>query len=206
MEINYKQLTAMQLDALKEVGNIGAGHAATALSQITGRTIMISVCNVILVPIGQISQIIREEKEESVVISLKLLGDVLGGIILIMPMKNALALADIIKHEPLGTTHMLSEIDMSGLKESGSILAISYLRAIGDMINKLLLPSTPELAVGEISEITDIILSNLSKRVEIAFCIETEFVESTNKIKGYFLLVPEVNSLQIIFKALGLNK
>lgn len=205
MKIDYSKLTSMQLDALREVGNIGAGHAATALSQIIGHSVLISISCVSIVPIAEISQkIIGGGKKEVVCIHMKLLGDVLGGILLILSRENALSLVNVLKNEPIDKAVDLSEMDISSLKESGSILSASYLTAIGDMMEMSLLPSAPELSLGEAKNILDKIFNDLAKRMEVAFCIETEFIESNDKIKGYFLLIPEVKSLDLILQALGL--
>jgi chemotaxis protein CheC len=194
------------MDALREVGNIGAGHAATALSQIIGQTILIAVSKVKIVPLKGISQILEGPKERVVAVYLKVLGDVVGGIVLLLRHRDALSLTDFLQKKAAGTTKYLSEIENSALKESGTILSSSYLRAIGGFIKMSLIPAAPNLTMGETEIILNSIFSELSRRSEIAFCIETEFIESNHKINGHFLLIPEINSLELILKALGLTE
>ena len=202
--IDYNKLSGLQMDALKEVGNIGAAHAATALSQITGQTIMIAVSRVNIVPLKGISQILEGPEEKVVAVYSKVLGDVVGGIVLVLCHRDALSLADFLQKKTPGATKYLSEVENSALKESGAILSSSYLRAIGGFMKMSLIPVTPNLVIGETEITLNRIFSELSRRSEIAFCIETEFIESDHKINGHFLLIPEIKSLELILKALGL--
>jgi len=203
--IDYNKLSSMQLDALKEVGNIGAAHAATALSQIIQKTILINVSRIEIMPVSDISKVVGGPTVESVVARMYIFGNIKGGILLALTKKDALFFADLLKGTGHGTTAFLNEVDQSALKEAGSILAASYLKAIGDFLKLSLIPSVPVLMFGEIKEISDKVLSELTKRSEIAFCIETEFLESGSSVNGHFLLIPEIGSLEVILKALGVS-
>ena len=146
--IDYNKLSGLQMDALKEVGNIGAAHAATALSQITGQTIMIAVSRVNIVPLKGISRILKGPEEKVVAVYSKVLGDVVGGIVLVLRHRDALSLADFLQKKTPGTTKYLSEVENSALKESGAILSSSYLRAIGGFIKMSLISVPPNLVTG----------------------------------------------------------
>ncbi|MFH1453992.1 MAG: chemotaxis protein CheC [Armatimonadota bacterium] len=197
------KLSEMQLGALREVGNIGAGHAATALSQIVDKTIMITVSSLDIFPVCDICKVLNGFNKKTVVVSMNMLGDIRGGVLLVLAEKDAFALVDVLQKQELGTTVKLSDLEESALKELGSILTFSYLDAIGSLLELSIIPSVPVLASGAIEEVSGKILEDISKRFETVFCIETEFIETNNKIKGFFLLVPEVNSLSLIIKALG---
>jgi len=201
--IDYNKLSSMQLDALKEVGNIGAAHAATALSQIINKTVSINVSRIKVISISDISNVLGGPTVESVVARMYIFGNIKGGILLALAKKDALFFADLLKGGDHGATSFLNEVDQSAMKEAGSILAASYLKAIGDFLKLSLVPSVPVLMFGSIKEISDKILSELTKRSEVAFCIETEFLESGSSVNGHFLLIPEIGSLEVILKALG---
>ncbi len=201
--IDYNKLSSMQLDALKEIGNIGAAHAATALSQIIDKTVLINVSRIEIIPIMDIARVVGGPSIETVVARMYIFGDIKGGILLALTKKDSMAFADLLKGAGRGTTMFLSEIDQSALKEAGSILASSYLKATGDFLKLSLIPSVPVLMFSQIKDILDKVLSELTKRSEVAFCIETEFVEAGNAVNGHFLLIPEIGSLEIILKSLG---
>ena len=85
----------------------------------------------------------------------------------------------------------------------GNILSSSYLSALADFTGLRLNHSVPALAIDMAGAIVDVILIEISKRGDYALLIETEFVEEENKIKGYFMLIPDTGSLEIILQAIG---
>lgn len=201
---NYNRFTNIQLDALKEVGNIGAAHAATALSQILNKTIMISVTQVKVMPIEQIVEVVGGGEVETTVVGMRILGDVIGVIVLALRKEDAASFLNTLQNKGSTLDIQLKEFEQAALKEAGSILSAAYLKAIGNLLNFSLIPSTAKVISGKMNDILQEILKELARRVEIAFCIETEFVESASKINGHFLLIPEIKSLDSMFKALGI--
>lgn len=206
----FDNLSKMQIDALKEVGNIGAAHAATALSQILDKTIMVSVSRFDILPLAEAYKTIGAADDQIVAVHLKLLGSVLGGIVLIFTLENAIKLSNIMGHtrdERMKDDgrRTMDEMDRSSVKEAGSILSAAYLSAIGRFVELSLIPSIPKIDSGKISETLSGIFSEITKRAEVAFCIETSFIESSINLKGSFLLVPEVESLDPILKNLGVK-
>ena len=207
MKLDYSELGALQLDALKEVANIGAAHAATALSGIVNKTIMIGVSRVCIVPVGQIGQIIGDRPQQGFTVHLKVLGDLSGGLMLLLPGDNAAGLATILNgYRSEQSSKELSQANLLALKQAGSILGASYLRAIGEFTKLSFIPSVPEVACGQIQETLQKILSELAKRADIAFGIETEFVESSHRIEGRFLMFCEEKGLIALLRGLGLLK
>lgn len=181
---------------------MGAAHAATALSQIVGRTIMIEVPKIDIIEIEKLSGSIGKS-EKVVTVCLQVLGDVMGGILLVLAWDRALTLIDMLKGEKLGTAKVLGNMDESTLKECGSIITASYLRAIGKFMKISLVHSAPKLAIGSFGKVMSDVFSELSRRTQIAFCIDTQFIESNNNIMGHFIFIPELEGLEIIFSRLG---
>ncbi|MFH1440662.1 MAG: chemotaxis protein CheC [Candidatus Omnitrophota bacterium] len=202
---DYKKLSNLQLDALREVGNIGAAHAATALSQIINKTIMISISRIDIIPLSEVSKVVGGRDVETAVVQMRILGDVEGIILLALKNEDALSFADIIKGQPIGITKEMKELEESALKEAGSILSASYLKAIGELLKLMLISSVPYIFLDKMGVVLDKVLADLSKRVELAFCIETEFKESASSINGHFLLIPDLKGLELILKALGVE-
>lgn len=207
--MDYNKLTKMQIDAIQEMANIGAGHAASALSQIIGKPIMISVSKLEILPLSEVYKTIGEAEDEIVAVHLKLLGGLAGGIALIFTIADAVKLANIMGFTPSKVPSLprdgieRDENDKSSIKEAGAILSSAYLSAIGKFVKLSLIPSIPKIATGKTKEILSIVFAEIIKRADAAFCIETAFIESSANLKGYFLLIPEVDSLEIILNNLG---
>src|SRR6202034_1598670 len=144
---DIRSLKANQLDALREVANIGAGHAATALSQMTGGTIMISVPTINIARLEDVPPQISEPEEPVAAVLMNMLGDLTGRTLLVFPRATAVRLAEIMLTRPRGSHFELGEIEQSAIKEAGNILSGAYLNALSEFMGLMLLPSPPSLAV-----------------------------------------------------------
>ena len=122
-------LTPNQLDALREIGNVGAGNAATALSQVLNKKIDMNVPKVSLIPIEEVPDLVGGPDSLIVAIFLRVYGKAPGNILFLMPKKNAFFLVDDLMGRPHGTTQTLDAMDESALKEIGNILTGSYLNS-----------------------------------------------------------------------------
>ncbi len=199
------ELTENQLDALKELGNIGAGNAATALSQLLSKKVVMSVPKIDIVPVEKVPMLMGEPDALVIGIYLRVLGDVLGSILLTFPRDSAFTLIDAIRGRKAGSTKILSEMDRSALKETGTIVAGAYLNALSVLTRRTLLPCTPNLAFDMMAAIVDYILIGLSQMVEHVIVLEVEFVEAETKVKGFFFIIPDGGSLNVILEAIGVG-
>ena len=115
---DVRNLTPHQLDALREVANIGAGHAATALSQMVGQPIMISVPRVNVAPLEEVPNQIASGEEPVAAVLMRMMGDLTGLTLLVFPKESALQLAGLMTRRP---TTELGMIEQSAIKEAGKI-------------------------------------------------------------------------------------
>ena len=108
---DFGVLSEEQIDALKEVGTIGAGHAANAISQLAGRKVMISVPEVKAVSLTEVVELAGPPESLVAVVYMNLIGDTQGRSLLIFPRQSAFNLVDILMKRPAGQTKFLKEID-----------------------------------------------------------------------------------------------
>src|SRR5947207_11011165 len=127
---DVRDLKALQLDALREVANIGAGHAATALSQLTHRRIMISVPEINIARLEEVPGLIGDPQEVVAAVLMHMLGDLTGRTLLLFPEPVGRQLCDMLLKRPLGTTQAFETIEQSCLKEAGNILSGAYMNAL----------------------------------------------------------------------------
>ena len=203
--MTYKQLTEEHLDALREISNVGMGHAATALSQMVGDTIYLHVPKVTLTDIAAVTELLGGPEQVVVGITLQVRGDAQGNILLVFPLECAENLViQLLGCEDNGD--LFDEIGISTVKEVGNILASSYLSAMGALLNLTLLPSIPLLANDMAGAVIDFLLIELSEDGDQALMIETEFHGSSPNaklIRGHFFLMPDPKSLEVITNAVG---
>ncbi|MCK5241678.1 chemotaxis protein CheC [bacterium] len=197
---NIRALTDIQLDAVREVGNIGAGHAATALSQLIEKKIMITVPKVLCLPMEKVVHLVGGAQSLIAGVTMHVLGDISAKIVLILPRKSALQMAGLLTKQDTEERQILTMMEHSAIKEAGNILAGAYLNALTEFLGLLLLQSVPQL----IFDMAEAVISELSKgfpaNMEV-ICIETEFMESARVIQGYFFLMPDKVSLDVILRA-----
>jgi chemotaxis protein CheC len=202
---DVRELKESQLDAIREVANIGAGHAATALSQMTNRTIMITVPRVKIKPVEDACELVGSPDDVVASVLMHMMGDLTGRAMVIFPEDSARVLCDFLFRRPTGTTQSFGDMEQSGLKEAGNILASAYLNALSDFMGMMLVPSIPSLVIDLSGAVLTSAHLNFGHR-DIAFCVDTSFrVEgSTDSMGGHFLLLPDVASLRSIFDAIRL--
>ena len=199
-------LSGMQLDALREIGNVGAGNSATALSQIIQRKIDMSVPQVSILPLADVPDVVGGPDVMVAGVYLRVFGPAPGSILFLLPRESAFALGDRRMGREYGHTETLSAMDESALMEIGNILAGAYLNALSFFTNLTLLPSIPALAMDMAGAILSVILIQLGQMGDHALVIETEFSSEVEGVKGHFFLIPDPGSLSIILSAIGVKE
>jgi len=199
---DVRNLSRQALDALREVANIGAGHAATALSQITGQRIMISVPQINVTAIEDVPNQIGAAEEPVAAVAIRVEGDLTGLTLLVFPQPIAHRIASLMMGgRPVS---QLGAIEDSALKEAGNILSAAYLNALAEFLGMRILNSPPQLAV----DMSDAVLSSTyvetSAGASHVFCVESEFQlqDDAAPLRGFFLLLPDPPSLRAMLTAI----
>lgn len=200
---DIRSLKPIQLDALREVANIGAGHAATALSQMTGGTIMISVPTINVARLEDVPPQISAPEEPVAAVLMNMLGDLTGRTLLVFPKPTAVRLSELMLRRPQGSSRDLGELEQSAIKEAGNILSGAYMNALSDFMGLMLLPSPPSLAIDMSSAVLTTAYLQFGSDKDYVFCVESEFYlqDLDEHLRGFFLLLPDFPSLQAILRA-----
>ena len=200
---DIRSLKPNQLDALREVANIGAGHAATALSQMTGCTIMISVPTINIARLEDVPPQVSGPEEPVAAVLMHMLGDLTGRTLLVFPKPTAIRLSEMMLRRPQGSSADLGELEQSAIKEAGNILSGAYMNALSDFMGLMLLPSPPSLAVDMSDAVLTTAYLQFGSDRDYVFCVESEFYlqDIGERLRGFFLLLPDYASLQAILKA-----
>ncbi len=197
-----ERISSGRLDVLKEVSTIGAGRAATAMSDLIGAKVEISVPEVKLVPIEQMPTILDNVEQEFFVLEMGMERDVNGRIFLLLTPKDAKIISSTLLHKAVAEVDFESEIFISALKESGNILSGAFVSALADMTHLNILNTVPSLAIDMVGAILDFIFIQVAQDSEEALYIKTDLSVSDLKLDCFFLFFPNSESLETIFKAL----
>ncbi len=201
------ELEVLRRDGLREVATIGAGHAATALSQLTDRRIMISVPQVRRVAYVELPDMLATFGGHVAVVSMRMLGDLTGRSLLVFNERDATRLCDLILRRPIGPPRALGELEQSGLKEVGNIVCSAYLTALSNFMGMMLLPSVPSLTVGSMPDAVASTVDPNEGTSDLVFCVDTAFrAENVDQpLTGAFLLMPDQASIKAILEAIRLD-
>lgn len=204
---DVREFGALQLDGLREVANIGAGHAATALSQLTNRRIWVDVPQIRVASMEAVPELLGRGNELVATVVMQVLGDLAGRTIQVFPGATAARLASILLGQPeVSFPDGFGEMERSAIKEAGNILASAYLTALSEFLGMMLLTSIPALALDQAAATLTAGTLDSAAGTEYVFCIDTLFKINENQVpvSGHFLLVPDAASLPLILRAIRL--
>jgi chemotaxis protein CheC len=199
-----RSLTDLERDALREVANIGAGHAATALSLMTSRKIMISVPQVSIRRLEDVALLVGPPDTVIAGVLMHVMGDLTGRTLVVLGQDSAFALCELLLGRPATPGAPFDEMQQSTIKETGNILCSAYMTALSDFLGMMLVPSVPALVVDLAGAVLTTAYLNFGHDRDSVFCVETTFrIEgSARALTGQFLLMPDPPSLQVIFDAI----
>ena len=206
-KFSFDNVNSMYFDVLKELGNIGAGNATTAIATMLNLTIDMKVPKVELKAVEDLGSAICPEEETIVGIFLEVQNDISGSMMFLLKLDSAHYLVDRLMGG-MGTaepqTGEFSEMELSAMKEIGNIIAGSYLSALSTMTNMVITPSVPYIAVDMAAAILSVPAIQFGQFGDNALLIETEFGDDV-MMEGYFILLPDEDSYDKILDSLGIS-
>ncbi len=201
--LSFEEVNDLYLDVLKEIGNIGAGNATTAIANMLNMRINMHVPKVELLPVEKIGSSIGAEDEVIVGILLGVEQDIDGSMMFLMDMESAHILVNRLMMRPADYREDFDEMDLSAIKEIGNIIAGSYLSALSSLTNLVIMPTVPYVAVDMAASILSVPAIQFGMMGDNALMIKTEF-DDEFAVNGYFILMPEADSYNKILGALGI--
>lgn len=206
-----KSISDIHLDILKEVGNIGAGHAATALSTLLNKKIDMKVPSVRVVSFDEVMDLAGGPDNVVASVFLRIEGDAPGSMFFILPLPQAEKyIGQLTKNLSFSFSDEDDhELALSALQELGNILSGSYLTSLSDFTKLSLYPSVPALCLDMVGAVISFGLLELSQVSDYAIVIDTaldeEEAQLPDSVNGHFFLLPDPDSFHIIFSALGVK-
>lgn len=201
----FKSLAELQWDLLKEIGNIGAGHAATALSTLLMKPVDMLVPEVRLVPFEEISESLGGPEALVVAIFLRVEGETPGNLFFLLSMESSKRILENLVGIKPEEGMAFNEMELSALSEIGNILAGSYLSSLADFTNLNMQPTVPALAVDMAGAILSTGLDKFGEMGDQALFIDTKFLQASEVVEGHFFFIPDPESFERIFAALGVE-
>ena len=197
----FEKLSERELDSLREISNIGAGNAVTALHQMTQKVITLEVPRVSLLPFSQVVESLGGPEEEVMGLFFRVFGGTRGNMLVVMPRASVERLLALLCNG--GTPkRALGEMEISALKEVGNILTSAYLSAVGTILKMPLIPSIPSFSMDMAQAVMDLLLIELAEVTHMALVIETDFQTRDGSFQGHFFLLPDPKSTEALIAAI----
>lgn len=205
-EVKLDQMDNMQFDVLREIGNIGAGNATTALSQMLSAKVDMKVPKIELLEFHELAEMIGGAENIVVGILLTLEEDIDGMMMFLMEKGAAKRTVQMLMggyaQEDGGDD--FSEMELSAMQEIGNIITGAYLSSLSTLTNLTITSSVPYMAIDMAGAILSVPAIEFGKISDKALLIETEFGDAGEAVNGYFILIPTLESYSQILTSLGL--
>lgn len=202
-DMNFDNIDNIQMDILREIGNIGAGNATTALSQLINKKIDMGIPKVNISEFSELSEVLGGPENPIVGILLAVEGDINGMMMFALEQASAHNLINILMGRALDTFEDFSEMDLSALKEIGNIITGAYLSSLSSLTNLKIATSVPYMAIDMAGAILSVPAIEFGKIGDKALLIQTDFGEGDHSVFGYFILIPDLKSYGTILTSLG---
>ena len=202
------ELSEHQLDALREVGNIGTGNAITALSKFINKNIDMNIPESKFIDITKFTEELGGPESIVTSIYLEIKGDLTGDAMFVFSKEGAFELVDIMMGRETGSTTEFTEMTQSAFTELSNILTGSFLSALSNMLEVQTLPSVPHTATDMAQSLLDFVLAKIGNYADQLFCVKTKINVEGHHINGDFLVVfdkPSLNKmLEILEEKFGM--
>ena len=202
-DLNLNELNEMHMDVLREIGNIGAGNAMTALSQLINKKVDMGIPKVQILEFKELAEVLGGAEMPIVGILFNVEGDIKGMMMFVLEQASAHHLVNIIMARDIDDFNEFSDMDLSALNEIGNIIAGAYLSSLSTLTNKKIIASIPYMSIDMAGAILSVPAIEFGKISDNALLIQTDFGKDKEEVEGFFILIPELQSFQIILESLG---
>ena len=191
--MSKEKLTGIEFDALKEVVNIAAGNATTALSNLLNKKIDIAIPEVVFTNVESVPKILGGMDTVAIGTYLNIDGDLKGSTLIILQEKTAFHLVDLMMGS--GEIKELDEMSESALKEIGNILSGAYLNAMADFLELKILPTVPYLCKDMVGAMLSQVLAEQSLYTDKVLVNRTNLTVESEKIESHLIVLLDTKSM-----------
>lgn len=202
-ELSLEQMTATYADVLAEIGNIGAGNAMTALSQMLNCKVDMKVPQVKLLDLKEVSTMVGSEEQLMVGVFLGVEGDISGSIMFLIELNAAKILVKKIMMGYESGLAGMDDMEMSAMQEVSNIITGAYLNSLSTLTNLVIYPTPPSLSIDMAGAILSVPAIEFGALGDKLLLIQSQFYDEV-AIDGYFVLIPDVDSYKKILTSLGM--
>jgi chemotaxis protein CheC len=197
--------TPDQIDALREIGNIGASHASRALTTLLNQDILVDVPECFICKTLETPYVLGDAEQSVVAVYLDAYGKGKGSMLLILTEDIAKKMTDMLLWRNPDPNRSISEEDKDAISEIGNICGSAYLNAISNLLGVAMLPSPPGFAVGMLGAVLQYPATMASEEFDYLVIIKTHFITDKQRFPGYFIYIPDRETEKLLMEKFGLQ-
>lgn len=202
-DLSLEQMSEAYIDVLKEIGNIGAGNAMTALSQMLQCKVDMKVPQVKLLELRDMGAMVGSEEQLMAGVFLGVEGDITGSIMFLIELEAAKSLVKKIMMGYSSGAERFDEMEMSALQEVSNIITGAYLNSLSTLTNLKIYPTPPSISIDMAGAILSVPAIEFGVLGDKILLIQSQFYDEV-EIDGYFVLIPDMESYKKILTSLGM--
>ena len=202
---NYEDMHALELDVIKEIGSIGTGHAATALSQVLKKTTKMSLPAVYVLGYNEAIEMVGSPEEIVAAVLVKMSGEINGIMLFILKIDFINAVLDSVLSKDIDDYMDLTELEKSALEEIGNIIISSYVNAMSGLTGVSIKLSIPSIAINMLGGILSVPMVEFGYETDKLMMINGKFIVDDKVLDSNLLMMPDIQSLNYLMQKLGVN-
>ena len=203
--INRSDYTPDQIDALREIGNIGASHASMALTTMLRQDILVDVPECLVCKTLEAPYALGDSEQSVVAVYMGAYGKEKGSMLLILSEAVAMQMTDMLLSQHHDPNRELNEEDKEAISEIGNICGSAYLNAISNFLGITILPTPPGVAVGMLSAVLEYPALMASEDHDNLVIIKTNFIAELQRFPAYFIYIPDRETEKLLMEKFGIQ-
>ena len=202
---NYEDMNALELDVIKEIGSIGTGNAATALSQVLKKTTKMSLPAVYVLGYNEAIEMVGTPEEIVAAVLVKMSGEINGIMLFILKIDFINAVLDSVLSKDIDDYMDLTELEKSALEEIGNIIISSYVNAMSGLTGVSIKLSIPSIAINMLGGILSVPMVEFGYETDKLMMINGKFIVDDKALNSNLLMMPDIQSLNYLMHKLGVE-
>ena len=202
---NYNELNSLELDTLREIGSVGTGNAATALSQMLARQVRITLPEVRIMEYNEAIEWIGGPEEITAGVLVKLSGHMTGIMLSVQPLEFVNIVLESMMGKTVEAYDKLDEIDSSALVEVGNIMISTFINVLAEMAGMEIHLTVPAFTVDMQGAILTVPMAEYGGQSDYLMTIGGNFVCDDKQVPCRLLMSPDIRSLNALLRKLGVS-
>ncbi len=201
----YEDMSALELDVIKEIGSIGTGNAATALSQVLKKRTKMSLPDVYILGYNEAIEMVGTPEEIVAAVLVKMSGEINGIMLFVLKMDFINAVLSSVLSKKIEDYMDLTELEKSALEEIGNIIISSYVNAMSGLTGVRINLSIPSIAINMLGGILSVPMVEFGYVTDKLMMINGKFIVDDKVLNSNLLMMPDIESLNYLMHKLGVD-